>query len=365
MDFEKTGNFIAKLRKENNMSQQELADLIHVSREAVSKWELGKTKPNDDILNEICKIFKISFFELLYGEKKTNKNRKEIEKLSFNFYYNYKKSRKKIIFLGISLMIIILLFLTYYFFTTYNSVKVYYVGTNDSYISIDNGIMITTNNRIYFNIGTIETNKDIISSTLYYIDENKKKVFIMQGRKDLIFEDTLGYNEYIDLNNLNQIINNMYIEIEFEDELKDIKIDFNKSFSNNNLFIKSSKPSGIENENINKKDSETELEKVIKNKFKLENDSYNYKKDNINYIYFIDPKLLILSNKEENIIKEYKYYLKNDYLIYEEYKNNKTTNSFSVYEGNITCDIDKCYDEEKLIQTFYLYLENLLNESVT
>ena len=41
MDNIKTGAFIRELRKEKNMTQKELADLLHITDRAVSKWERG------------------------------------------------------------------------------------------------------------------------------------------------------------------------------------------------------------------------------------------------------------------------------------------------------------------------------------
>lgn len=55
---------LQKLRKENQMSQEQLADLLEVSRQAVSKWESGTTYPEMDKLLMLCKIFKCTLDEL-------------------------------------------------------------------------------------------------------------------------------------------------------------------------------------------------------------------------------------------------------------------------------------------------------------
>lgn len=55
---------LQKLRKENKMSQEQLADLLDVSRQAVSKWESGTTYPEMDKLLMLCKIFKCTLDEL-------------------------------------------------------------------------------------------------------------------------------------------------------------------------------------------------------------------------------------------------------------------------------------------------------------
>lgn len=49
MDKEKIGSFIRALRVEKHMKQQDLADAVFVSRQAVSLWERGKTIPDSEM----------------------------------------------------------------------------------------------------------------------------------------------------------------------------------------------------------------------------------------------------------------------------------------------------------------------------
>ena len=57
MDQEKIGNIIKELRKKNNLTQQNLADQLGVTYQAVSKWENGKNIPDIAILKEISKLY--------------------------------------------------------------------------------------------------------------------------------------------------------------------------------------------------------------------------------------------------------------------------------------------------------------------
>lgn len=59
---------LQKLRKENKMSQESLADLMDVSRQSVSKWESGQAYPEMDKLLALCKIFKCSLDDLTNDE---------------------------------------------------------------------------------------------------------------------------------------------------------------------------------------------------------------------------------------------------------------------------------------------------------
>ena len=60
---------LKKIRKENNLSQEQLADELGVSRQAVSKWESGRGYPSIDSLKEIANYFSVTIDELLSGEK--------------------------------------------------------------------------------------------------------------------------------------------------------------------------------------------------------------------------------------------------------------------------------------------------------
>ncbi|MBQ8132165.1 MAG: helix-turn-helix transcriptional regulator [Bacilli bacterium] len=60
---------IYSLRKEHNLSQEELADKLNVSRQTVSKWELGDSCPDFDKIVPLCELFGISTEELLRDRK--------------------------------------------------------------------------------------------------------------------------------------------------------------------------------------------------------------------------------------------------------------------------------------------------------
>lgn len=56
---------IKKLRKDNNMTQEDLAEKLHVSRQTISKWETNVVIPDADNIVSICKLFNITTDELL------------------------------------------------------------------------------------------------------------------------------------------------------------------------------------------------------------------------------------------------------------------------------------------------------------
>lgn len=64
------GSFISELRKEQGMTQQELANKLHVTKQAVSKWECDKSLPDITLIEQLAKILNVSVVELLHGERK-------------------------------------------------------------------------------------------------------------------------------------------------------------------------------------------------------------------------------------------------------------------------------------------------------
>ena len=83
MNAQKCGDFIAELRKEQNLTQKDLADKINVSDKAISRWETGKGFPDVDSLQALSKFFNITINELLAGEKAETKTVEEIENYAF------------------------------------------------------------------------------------------------------------------------------------------------------------------------------------------------------------------------------------------------------------------------------------------
>jgi len=65
LDLQAIGNNIHDLRVKHGFSQDKLADLLGVSHQAVSRWELGLTAPTVDNLAELCDLFEVGFEQLL------------------------------------------------------------------------------------------------------------------------------------------------------------------------------------------------------------------------------------------------------------------------------------------------------------
>ena len=62
------GNYIAKKRREKNLTQEQLAEKLGVSNKTISKWENGKCMPDYSIIEQLCKELTVTLSELMDGE---------------------------------------------------------------------------------------------------------------------------------------------------------------------------------------------------------------------------------------------------------------------------------------------------------
>ena len=72
------GERLLKLRKEKNLSQEELANILDVSRQTVSKWETDQSVPDFDKIVPLCEVFGITSDELLTGNSNIIEKKEEL-----------------------------------------------------------------------------------------------------------------------------------------------------------------------------------------------------------------------------------------------------------------------------------------------
>ncbi|MBE6716343.1 MAG: helix-turn-helix domain-containing protein [Ruminococcaceae bacterium] len=75
------GEKIYSLRTQKNLSQEKLAELLHVSRQSVSKWETDASVPELEKLHSICNLFGVTMDEITGREEKSSENDPEMNKL--------------------------------------------------------------------------------------------------------------------------------------------------------------------------------------------------------------------------------------------------------------------------------------------
>ena len=67
MDPKRTGKYISDNRKKKGLSQKELADKLHITDKAISKWERGLSFPDISMLIPISEVLDITLYDLLTG----------------------------------------------------------------------------------------------------------------------------------------------------------------------------------------------------------------------------------------------------------------------------------------------------------
>ena len=110
MNQEKIGSFIANKRKEKNLTQEGLAEILGVSINAVSKWERGLCLMDMSLLKPLSEILEVEVIDILSGEiTNTEDKEKKYESLILELFGSMNLNKRKIKFQYYIFEIIILL----------------------------------------------------------------------------------------------------------------------------------------------------------------------------------------------------------------------------------------------------------------
>lgn len=106
MNQDKIGRFIANLRKEKNMTQEQLAEKLGVTDKSISRWENGKTMPDISLFKPLCDELGITINDLLSGERisKADYQGKFEENIINTIDYTNKKLDNKNNYIGLILI---------------------------------------------------------------------------------------------------------------------------------------------------------------------------------------------------------------------------------------------------------------------
>ena len=218
MNQEKIGKFIAKCRKDKNLTQGELADKLNISNKAISKWETGRGMPDASIMLELCAYLGITVNELLSGEKleeeeykeKANENIINIAKESEK---NKKVKNRIIIVLTIIIIFSILLLITNIIYRNfevtleYDNRLIKCEINNEDIICSFNGISLVTLYSEYINID---------DETLIFINGK----MLLQNKIKSHYE---SWDSMAELNNGNNTSFNTEIIINKSKDIEDCK----------------------------------------------------------------------------------------------------------------------------------------------
>lgn len=115
MNQEKIGLFIAKCRREKNMTQEDLVEKLGVSNKSISRWENGKTMMDISLFEPLCNELDISIIELLNGERINDKKKDKLYTKTLINYSNKVGSRNKQVILTILFIMSLMPMLLYQF----------------------------------------------------------------------------------------------------------------------------------------------------------------------------------------------------------------------------------------------------------
>lgn len=270
MDLVKIGKFIASLRKEKNLTQEQLGNKIGTTDKMISKWERGVCAPNILILNDLSSILGVTTTELLSGERIIEIDKNTISESttdSLKYYTSLTKNKmiKKLIMIVLLIIVIFSSIIGIMFFkNNYDNCFVYsIVSKNEQYVV--EGFLVLAPEKDILIINSIENITDdayydvraysyeyslVASDVEMYRQGNISLYEYQKGDQLLYFDDILSminiysmedsnYDEIIlderfEKNDLS--LNITYLDRKMKKQNKIIKLRLDKVYSNNKLF---------------------------------------------------------------------------------------------------------------------------------
>ena len=230
MNQEKIGKFIASKRKENNLTQKELAEKLNVTDRSVSNWENSKCMPDLSLFEPLSKILNITINDLMSGEIVDDKNYKDtFEKNVVNVVSNIEKKQKKnkkifICILIVSLILIILYFILKIIYNTYE-IDIKYDDRIMSCKIDENSLIYEIKGLSVLNTKYIE--KEINNETIIFIhntinlyNKRRRNFEYHDSMARLLNEENVIFSSFYEFNINKDLINkNNIIKIYYTDDL--------------------------------------------------------------------------------------------------------------------------------------------------
>ena len=103
MDQKKIGRFLKELRKEKELTQEQLAEQFRVSDRTVSRWETGSNMPDLSVLVELAEFYQVDMKEIIDGERKSEKMNEEVKEVATKMA-DYAEEQKSMLLVGVRLI---------------------------------------------------------------------------------------------------------------------------------------------------------------------------------------------------------------------------------------------------------------------
>lgn len=206
-------NTIYNIRKERDITQKELADLIGVSDRTISKWENGSTVPDLETIKKLCNELGISPDSIVKSEK-NYKDRLQDFKRMVGKFINY--ILKNIFLIG---FIVVFILLLAYFINNYNTIRIYNLTYESKNITFKDGYFFKTKVLNIITINNIKLEKINYEPTstkieLYtYLNGDKHVIYESNSLNNIYIEESKSYSDLLTKDVIENIKNNLYIKV--------------------------------------------------------------------------------------------------------------------------------------------------------
>lgn len=332
------GNYLKELRLKNNLTQKDLGDLVHYSDKNISKWEQGKSFPQDDkTLNDLATALGVDRKDLLCGGKHSI-----FESKIFKFGI-----------LGIVIVTIIVVAVA-----LITKTRVYLIKADNKDIYIENGDYIVNHDYVNFSINYIDKNNsnEIESIELYKYVNNKPILLHRTNSFPIdIYKRKSEKNSLADLARHTTVVKIKYTnnsEMDIKLEFKNVKSEYdneeNKAVMSTNLY---SEPESVE-------------EYLTQLGFTEDSNSYIKKINDEISISYKNSKFLKLDIDGKVASRTYKLFIDVDNLVItkvdiDTWKTEDKTLNINDYMP-IDCFTTKCTKEKEYVG-YLLFLKDKIN----
>lgn len=349
MDYEKIAKFLVELRSEKELTQEALAKVLCVDRGTISKWERAVYLPSIEMLVKISEFYGVTVNELVYGARKNKDNAKDVDNVSIAVMKeNVRKVRKLTIFYSTIIFLLVAIMPFIYFFSNYNSIKVYKIGGESEHFNTYEGVMIVTKKNSYIRLGDIVSFNDddnIMETRLYYKNGDKEINLRNREKMDDLIVNKYGYDEYFSYRDVDKFMDNLYLEVKSDEYNEIIKLHFTEVESNDDfVYALNNNVSDDESSNV----IDDDIPKYVRDNFKYDSDSksyvYEHKDGDVSvteeYSKDTEYYYVTLNYSDEEV--KYSLSLKNKELSLKKISNNKIMLSFDYKLNDLSCKNGNC-----------------------
>ena len=227
MDQNKSGKFIAKLRKDKRLTQEQLAEKMGVSINAVSKWERGLSFPDVSLLKKLCNELGISVEELINGEE--DKSEEAKERAIINVVKSKNKEKKKtkiIIIVSIILMAILIVASILFYKNKEDELEKYYERNYQM-------SLVARNVEAFLKYRYDGKYPDYYGGM--YISDDAYNLVVQLVEENIPSKETRDYYYYNELFTVDKAIKVEYVKNSYN-KLEEVNQQLIDYFSNNNPF---------------------------------------------------------------------------------------------------------------------------------